>query len=106
MRSRRRVSILDMTMTMTPPQTADAASDDPRWHAIETRDRAWDGAFVFGVSSTRIYCKPSCPSRRPRQDRVTFYTNADEARRAGYRACKRCIPDTVSGDATVTASRV
>ena len=92
-----------MTMTLTPHSTTATATDDPRWRAIETRDRAWDGAFVFAVSSTRIYCKPSCPSRRPRPDRVTFYSNADSARSAGYRACKRCIPDAASGDATVTA---
>ncbi len=103
MRQRHHVSILDMTMTFTPPLTADNATDDPRWRAIETRDRAWDGAFVFAVSSTRIYCKPSCPSRRPRPDRVTFYSNADSARTAGYRACKRCIPDATAGDSNAAA---
>jgi AraC family transcriptional regulator of adaptative response/methylated-DNA-[protein]-cysteine methyltransferase len=62
------------------------------WQAVSTRDRRQDGRFVYGVTSTRIYCRPSCPSRRPRRDRLRFYATPDEAEAAGFRACKRCRP--------------
>jgi AraC family transcriptional regulator of adaptative response/methylated-DNA-[protein]-cysteine methyltransferase len=68
---------------------------DLRWKALAGRDRAADGTFVYGVTSTGIYCRPSCPSRRPRADRVRFFDSTSEARQAGFRACKRCRPDTV-----------
>lgn len=68
---------------------------DLRWKALAGRDSAADGTFVYGVTSTGIYCRPSCPSRRPRADRVRFYDTPIEARQAGFRACKRCRPDTV-----------
>lgn len=68
---------------------------DMRWRALASRDRAADGTFVYGVTSTGIYCRPSCPSRRPRADRVRFFDTMLEARQAGFRACKRCRPDTV-----------
>ena len=68
---------------------------DLRWKALAGRDRAADGTFVYGVTSTGVYCRPSCPSRRPRADRVRFFDTTHEARQAGFRACKRCRPDTV-----------
>ena len=58
-----------------------------------TRDAAAARAFVYAVRSTGIYCRPSCPSRRPRRDRVIFFDTAADAERAGYRACRRCRPD-------------
>ena len=58
------------------------------WPVTSSRD----GAFVFGVTSTGVYCRPSCPSRRPRPDRVRFFSQPDEAERAGFRACLRCRP--------------
>jgi AraC family transcriptional regulator of adaptative response/methylated-DNA-[protein]-cysteine methyltransferase len=57
-----------------------------------TRDSGQDGDFVYAVSSTRIYCRPSCPSRRPFKSRVQFFATADSAEAAGYRACRRCEP--------------
>jgi len=60
------------------------------------RDRAADGTFVYGVRSTGIYCRPSCPSRRPRRDRVAFFDDPSQARAAGFRACRRCRPDDVA----------
>lgn len=66
-----------------------------RWKALASRDAAADGTFVYGVTSTGIYCRPSCPSRRPRADRVRFFDTTSEARQGGFRACKRCRPDTV-----------
>jgi AraC family transcriptional regulator of adaptative response/methylated-DNA-[protein]-cysteine methyltransferase len=68
---------------------------DMRWKALAARDRAADGTFVYAVTSTGVYCRPSCPSRRPRADRVQFFDTTHEARQAGFRACKRCRPDTV-----------
>jgi len=68
---------------------------DPRWKALASRDTRADGAFVYGVTSTGVYCRPSCPSRRPRADRVHFFDTTTDARQAGFRACKRCRPDTV-----------
>ena len=68
---------------------------DLRWKALAARDRAADGTFVYGVTSTGVYCRPSCPSRRPRADRVRFFDTTHDARQAGFRACKRCRPDTV-----------
>jgi AraC family transcriptional regulator of adaptative response/methylated-DNA-[protein]-cysteine methyltransferase len=68
---------------------------DLRWKALASRDSAADGTFIYAVTSTGIYCRPSCPSRRPRADRVRFFDTTLEARQAGFRACKRCRPDTV-----------
>ena len=68
---------------------------DLRWKALAARDRAADGTFVYAVTSTGVYCRPSCPSRRPRADRVRFFDTTHDARQAGFRACKRCRPDTV-----------
>jgi AraC family transcriptional regulator of adaptative response/methylated-DNA-[protein]-cysteine methyltransferase len=68
---------------------------DMRWKALASRDAAADGTFVYAVTSTGVYCRPSCPSRRPRADRVRFFDTTIDARQAGFRACKRCRPDTV-----------
>ena len=66
---------------------------DHRWHAVETRDRAADGTFVYAVRSTGIYCRPSCPSRRPHPSRVEFFELPALAERAGFRPCRRCQPE-------------
>lgn len=66
--------------------------DEKRWHAVVTRDARQDGEFVYAVASTRIYCRPSCPSRRPGRSRVAFFENPSQAERAGYRPCLRCEP--------------
>jgi AraC family transcriptional regulator, regulatory protein of adaptative response / methylated-DNA-[protein]-cysteine methyltransferase len=62
------------------------------WRAVQQRDRRFDGRFVYAVSSTRIFCRPSCSSRRPTRARVEFFGSPADAERAGYRACKRCRP--------------
>jgi AraC family transcriptional regulator of adaptative response/methylated-DNA-[protein]-cysteine methyltransferase len=64
-----------------------------QWQQVLERDSAADGQFVYAVKSTKIYCRPSCPSRRPTRKNVTFFPNAAAAEQAGYRACKRCEPD-------------
>ncbi len=63
------------------------------WNSVVARDRHADGAFVYAVASTGVYCRPSCPSRRPLRANVAFFDTTDAARRAGYRACRRCRPD-------------
>jgi len=72
--------------------------DARRWQAVTARDSALDGAFVFAVSSTGIFCRPSCPSKRPRRENVSFFDRAREAEQAGYRACLRCRPKAVDGN--------
>ena len=69
---------------------------DPRWKKLLARDAAADGAFFYAVRTTGVYCRPSCISRLPRPDNVAFYGSIEGARRAGFRACKRCRPDEVS----------
>lgn len=66
--------------------------------AFEARDKASDGAFVVAVRTTRIYCRPSCPARRPRPENIAFYADGPAAREAGYRPCLRCRPDEASRD--------
>lgn len=63
------------------------------WQAVRDRDEGFDGRFVFAVRSTRIYCRPSCPARRPLESNVSFFSSGSEAKAAGYRACQRCSPD-------------
>ncbi len=73
--------------------TAPALPDtDAAWRAVRRRDRRLDGRFVYAVSSTGVFCRPSCPSRRPRRDRVSYFTTPNEATAAGYRPCRRCRP--------------
>jgi len=57
-----------------------------------SRDPRFDGKFFIAVTSTGIYCRPSCPSRRPRRENVTFFHTSEEAEKAGYRACLVCRP--------------
>ena len=68
-------------------------TDADRWATVCRRDPAGEGHFVFAVRTTGIYCRPSCPARRPRRENVTFYSRPDQAEQAGYRACRRCVPD-------------
>lgn len=85
-----------MMSTMPTTYRAEPATlgfdNDEAWRAVEARDSRFDGQFVYAVKSTRVYCRPSCPSRRPDRRRVTFYSAPDVAEEAGYRACRRCHP--------------
>ncbi len=77
-----------------------------KWQQVMTRDARQDGQFVFAVRTTGIYCRPSCPSRRPRRDSVEFFANPNDAESAGYRACLRCKPTEISAQAQyVTKAR-
>jgi AraC family transcriptional regulator of adaptative response/methylated-DNA-[protein]-cysteine methyltransferase len=69
---------------------------DARWHSVAARDRQADGQFVYAVTTTGIYCRPSCASRRPHPSRVRFFPDSRAAQLAGFRACKRCRPDASS----------
>jgi AraC family transcriptional regulator of adaptative response/methylated-DNA-[protein]-cysteine methyltransferase len=74
------------------------------WEAVLHRDASWDGRFVFSVRSTGIYCRPSCPARRARRDRVEFHETPAGAEAAGFRACLRCHP--AEGDGRQPAARL
>ena len=65
------------------------------WNAVLARDNSNDGRFVFAVRSTGIYCRPSCPARRPRREQVQFFLLPEAAERSGFRACRRCKPRTI-----------
>jgi len=71
------------------------------WAAVQARDASFDGHLIYAVRSTGVYCRPSCPSRRPRPAQVMFFATPDEARVAGYRACRRCRPDEAIEDAVL-----
>jgi AraC family transcriptional regulator of adaptative response/methylated-DNA-[protein]-cysteine methyltransferase len=79
--------------------TTPAPVDEARWQAVLARDPADD--FVYAVRTTRIYCRPSCPSRRPRPENVTYFDHGADAERHGYRACRRCRPDAPATDERV-----
>lgn len=79
---------------------------DEAWSAFERRDRSWDGRVIGAVRTTGIYCKPSCPARRPKREHVEFFMDSDAARGAGYRACLRCRPDEVGRDREAVARAV
>jgi AraC family transcriptional regulator of adaptative response / DNA-3-methyladenine glycosylase II len=68
-----------------------------RYRAIDARDPRFDGQFFTAVRTTGIYCRPSCPARTPKAENVTFYETSAAAHEAGYRACKRCLPEAVPG---------
>jgi AraC family transcriptional regulator, regulatory protein of adaptative response / methylated-DNA-[protein]-cysteine methyltransferase len=81
-----------MDMTVTPKAGTPAIADDKRWSAVETRDKAADGRFVLAVTTTGIYCRPSCPARHAKRENVLFFGDVEAAERAGFRPCKRCQP--------------
>lgn len=81
-------------------------SEQQALDAFERRDRAYDGRFFVAVSTTRIYCRPSCPARRPRPENVTIFHEEPAVRAAGYRPCLRCRPDQVARDRQAVADAV
>jgi AraC family transcriptional regulator, regulatory protein of adaptative response / methylated-DNA-[protein]-cysteine methyltransferase len=78
------------TMAQSHPSFATEAE---RWQAVQDRDRRADGAFYYAVSTTGVYCLPSCGARLPRRENVSFHATRQAAERAGFRPCKRCRPD-------------
>lgn len=81
-----------MTTTALTPAGLDA---DALYRAVASRDRRFDGRFVLGVTSTGIYCRPSCPARTPKPQNVRYFAVPAAAVAAGFRACRRCRPDTI-----------
>src|SRR3984885_6929708 len=71
--------------------------DDQRYQAAASKDARFDGMFFLAVTSTGIYCRPSCPARTPKRENVRFYPTAAAAQQAGFRACLRCRPDATPG---------
>src|SRR5256714_13053303 len=78
-------SVLVDNITRLDPDTA--------WAAFMRRDRSWDGRVIGAAKTTGVYCKPSCPARRPKREHVIFFASGEEARMAGFRSCRRCKPD-------------
>jgi AraC family transcriptional regulator of adaptative response/methylated-DNA-[protein]-cysteine methyltransferase len=89
-----------------PEPVTDSVVSDGAWAAFERRDRNWDGRVIGAVKTTGIYCKPSCPARRPKREHVEFFADAGSARSAGYRACLRCRPDDIGRDREAVAKAV
>lgn len=82
-----------ITETLTVASSSVASLTSARWQAILERDLSADGRFVYAVTTTGVFCRPTCPSRRPLREHVLFFDAGSEAVRAGYRACRRCRPD-------------
>jgi AraC family transcriptional regulator, regulatory protein of adaptative response / methylated-DNA-[protein]-cysteine methyltransferase len=97
---------IDVFVAMPHNRPMIAVAQDPRLAAVMTRDRRADGAFVYGVRSTRIFCRPSCSARRPSADRISLFTSPREAREAGFRACLRCQPEAVANSDATLAQRI
>ncbi|MCJ1408552.1 hypothetical protein MMC19_002627 [Ptychographa xylographoides] len=76
---------------------SDFSTSALRHRALQSRNTVAAAAFVYAVLTTRIYCRPNCPSRLARRANITFFDNAAEAAAAGFRACKRCVPDVERG---------
>ena len=100
-------------MTMTSAvKTGDGAVVVPsyfpgkQWQQVLERDARADGLFVYAVKSTKIYCKPSCASRRPTRKQVSFFPTPAQAEAAGYRACKRCEPQRTEAKADPQAGAI
>jgi len=89
-----------MSPTSTPakPQRSAPVVDDPRWARIVARDKTADGHFWYSVSSTGIYCRPSCPSRTANLKNIQLHDSLESARATGFRPCKRCKPDGPSNE--------
>jgi len=81
-------------------------NDLARWNAVVEHDREADGLFVYAVRTTGVYCRPSCASRRPRRENVSFFETPASAGEAGFRACKRCRPDEVAAAADPWVEKV
>jgi AraC family transcriptional regulator, regulatory protein of adaptative response / methylated-DNA-[protein]-cysteine methyltransferase len=80
-------------------------NNDRRWTAVVARDSAQDGEFVFAVATTGVYCRPSCPARRPRRENVAFFPGPEQAEKAGFRACLRCRPRSFTGSPQSDAAK-
>jgi AraC family transcriptional regulator of adaptative response/methylated-DNA-[protein]-cysteine methyltransferase len=87
-----------MTMMVELTKPTAATIDDPRWERVVTRDRSADGEFWYSVATTGVYCRPSCPSRRPNPNNAVLHDTLGATKATGFRACKRCNPDGAPPD--------
>ena len=85
-----------MNREMSKQASRQASKQADHWSAVLARDASFDGAFVYAVRSTGIYCRPSCPSRRPQRQQVEFFALPEAAEQAGFRACRRCRPQNAT----------
>jgi AraC family transcriptional regulator, regulatory protein of adaptative response / methylated-DNA-[protein]-cysteine methyltransferase len=96
---RARLNEMIQIMTQIPnsevPTAERLQTSEAWWNAVRDRDRGADGKFVYAVRSTGIYCRPSCPSKKPRRQQVEFYSLPEAAEQKGFRACRRCKPREV-----------
>jgi AraC family transcriptional regulator, regulatory protein of adaptative response / methylated-DNA-[protein]-cysteine methyltransferase len=92
----RRISTLSLVSARKKPPAVTPIEHDPRWLTVANRDPAFDGAFVYSVKSTGIYCRPTCPARLAKRENVAFHASSADAEKAGFRACRRCRPNEVS----------
>jgi AraC family transcriptional regulator of adaptative response/methylated-DNA-[protein]-cysteine methyltransferase len=81
-----------MATTLEHQVNTNSFAEEAQWRAVLVRDPSFDGDFVYAVRSTRIYCRPSCPSRRPHREQVAFFPLPELAEQLGYRPCRRCLP--------------
>lgn len=88
---------------MTSTVQIESPPTDPRWLAVLARDSHADGTFWYAVRTTRVYCRPSCPSRHARVENVSFYGSPEDARTDGYRPCRRCHPDEIGAHQRLVA---
>ncbi|NJD05119.1 MAG: bifunctional DNA-binding transcriptional regulator/O6-methylguanine-DNA methyltransferase Ada [Methylococcaceae bacterium] len=89
---------------MKTRNSEEPSDPDACWAAVLARDPAADGRFYYSVNTTGIYCRPSCPSRRPKRSNVRFHGSRGEAERAGFRPCRRCRPDEPTSAERQTAA--
>src|ERR1700756_1024692 len=94
-----------MTSTFAKPRksTLPSVADDPRWARIVARDKSADGHLWYSVSTTGVYCRPSCPSRRANPKNVRLHDSLESAKATGFRPCRRCNPDGLSVEAANAA---
>ncbi len=99
---------VSLEMAPSPNHLKSAVRDDhSQWDAVVNRDATHDGEFFFAVATTGVYCRPSCPARRPRRENVTFFRRPEDAEKAGFRACLRCRPKSAVGHAqTAVVKRI
>jgi AraC family transcriptional regulator, regulatory protein of adaptative response / methylated-DNA-[protein]-cysteine methyltransferase len=83
----------ELGMTDTLQQSLAPMREDARWSAVMARDTSFDGEFYYSVTSTGVYCRPSCAARLPKRSNVRFHDTRSDAEQAGFRPCKRCKPD-------------
>jgi AraC family transcriptional regulator of adaptative response/methylated-DNA-[protein]-cysteine methyltransferase len=94
------VAVMEKPKTKEAGPTATSLPDaEMAWRQIEVRDAA--ATFFYGVATTRVFCRPACSSRRPLRANVRLFASAGEARAAGFRACKRCLPEIAPSDAVM-----